>query len=84
MLNNILNLEGVTVLDKKQQKEINGGGKCRITTFTDGVRDDVGVIALLPDDAYSQEFYGNQACLREIANGADRCFYDCSHDGFGQ
>ena len=31
MLNNILNLDGVTVLDKKQQKEVNGGsGECRV------------------------------------------------------
>ncbi|MFK7806872.1 MAG: hypothetical protein AB8F74_03630 [Saprospiraceae bacterium] len=28
MLNNILSMEGVAVLDKKQQMSINGGGTC--------------------------------------------------------
>lgn len=85
MLNNILNLDGVTVLDKKQQKKVNGGrNTCKITTFKDGVRSEPQSIINLPSDSLSQEFYGNQACLGEIAAGADRCFYNCSHDGFDQ
>lgn len=30
MLNNILNLEGVSILNKMQQKTINGGGSCAV------------------------------------------------------
>ncbi|MDX8554959.1 hypothetical protein MK851_15190 [Tenacibaculum sp. 1B UA] len=32
MLENILNLEGLTVLEKKQQESVNGGGTCGYTT----------------------------------------------------
>lgn len=41
MLNNILNLDGVTVLNKKQQKLVNGGsddGCCVNVTYDDGYR----------------------------------------------
>ncbi|WP_439129952.1 hypothetical protein [Polaribacter sp.] len=87
MLNNILNLDGVTVLDKKQQKQVNGGmNSCKIVTFTNGVRSEPQRIWNLPSDGYSQEYYAQIACGQELSgdNPVDRCFYDCSHDGFGQ
>ena len=82
MLQNILNLEGVAVLDKKQQKTISGGEQiCRITHtylggnfynesyFTDG-------------DAGSDE--AEAFCVDMIVGGtADSCGYDCAYDGWG-
>ena len=36
MFNNILNLEGVTVLDKKQQGDVIGGDRIVYCRFSDG------------------------------------------------
>lgn len=82
MLSNILNLNGVTVLDKKQQKVIIGGGEfCTITTIdSNGGRhfDVISSNSVNPSDD------GNSFCVSQIDIGnASRCFYDCSHDGPG-
>ncbi|TXD50053.1 hypothetical protein [Polaribacter sp. IC073] len=79
MLNNILNLDGVTVLDKKQQKEVNGGGGCRLTTFTNGVRDTYLIMGMAEDEG-TQTAGAHNACGDLLNGGADRCFYDCTHD----
>lgn len=48
MVKNILNLEGVTVLTKQQQKMVNGGKKCQYMTdsagniFQDGLYENDG------------------------------------------
>lgn len=78
MLNNILNLEGVTVLDKKHQKQINGGGGCRITTISNGERETYLIMGL-PNDADSQTSAAHNACADLLGPGI-RCFYDCSYD----
>lgn len=85
MLNNILNLDGVTVLDKKQQKKVNGGmmGVCRLTTITNG-NSETSYIFGLSDSGDSQEAQGQNACGTLLSAGADRCFYNCSHDGMHQ
>lgn len=82
MLNNILNLEGATVLNKQQQKEINGGQDfCTITTIDSEGNRHFDVIAVISESP-SEE--GNDFCVGQITAGnAVRCFYDCSHDGPG-
>lgn len=79
MLNNILNLDGVTVLDKKHQKQVNGGGGCRLTTITNGARE-TSLIMGLPNNEDSQTDAAHNACGTLLNGGADRCFYDCSYD----
>lgn len=82
MLNNLLNLDGVTVLDKKQQKKINGGSEiCTITTIdSNGGRH----FDLIASNSENPSEDGNSFCVSQIeAGNASRCFYDCSHDGPG-
>ena len=82
MLNNILNLEGVTVLNKQQQKEINGGQTCRFT-----IKDAYGT-HVIEQPGFAEDTAGssqaNDACVSLIEAGAFRCFYDCEYDGFHQ
>ncbi|WP_458627510.1 hypothetical protein [Winogradskyella sp. PC D3.3] len=80
MLQNILNLEGVTVLGKKQLLKVNGGGHC-ILTLGNGQ-----TIALLTSaDDSSASDAANAECVNQIINeGARSCRYDCDHDGWGQ
>ena len=82
MLEKILNLEGVVSLTKTQQRNVNGGGYCKLTTFTNG-QSEVSFIFGLPDDPSSQTSSAENACGQLLSGGADRCFYDCSHDGPG-
>lgn len=84
MLNNILNLKGVSVLDKKQQYGIIGGDQeCRLTMIMD-----TGDTLVLHFDNYSNGEQGsseaNQNCLEALAGNATRCWYNCSHDGYEQ
>jgi len=58
MLDNILNLEGVSVLSKKQQKAINGKG-CGFTAT-----------AYLPNgDSYTYTFYDDNATKADVMDG---------------
>ncbi|EPR73024.1 hypothetical protein ADIWIN_1805 [Winogradskyella psychrotolerans RS-3] len=83
MLQNILNLEGVTVLGKTQQGAINGGGSCRLTTLTNNDSEEYIIMGgSVGETAESQTAAAQQACGQLLEN-ADRCFYDCSHDGPG-
>lgn len=81
MLQNILNLEGVTVLGKKEQGSINGGYTCIITTINSDGSSETGYIFGTSDDPNIQTTSAHNACGRELNGGASRCFYDCSHDG---
>lgn len=84
MLQNILNLDGVTVLNKKQQNSVNGGmmasdSDCKFTVISGGSRKsetfDVGVSGSGASSA------ANSWCVSIIESGdADRCFYDCEWD----
>jgi hypothetical protein len=84
MLKNFLNLNGVTVLNKEEQCNVNGGQTCRFTIimasgsrFT--VEGEVGV------EGPGGSAQANTVCVNHIQNHPeDRCFYDCEHDGFGQ
>ena len=85
MLNNILNLDGVTVLNKKQQGSVNGGQACLFTLIYHGG----GSRRVMTGDysegsAGSSEANSDCAALVSGNNDVGRCFYDCSHDGFGQ
>ncbi len=78
MLSNFLNLDGVTVLDKKQQNKVRGGYQLCIVTI-DGVSDKV-----LMEDGEAGSRGSNALCVAVIRSGnGGRCSYDCAYDGFG-
>lgn len=86
MLSSILNLEGVTVLTKKQQKSLKGGQTCRITlTFESGNVRTVDFNGFSEGESGSSE--ANDFCVNAILNPLltiDACAYDCSYDGYEQ
>ena len=87
MLNNILNLEGVTVLNKKQQNSINGsGGYCRLTIRHANGSTETGGGYFGGGSGSEISGNANAFCSSVVQNDPDisRCFYDCAHDGFGQ
>ncbi len=84
MIENILNLEGVTVLNKKQQGSISGGRQVCYLSLGNG-----GTVLLIlknrgaKDRGASDD--ANAACVNEILkHNAGSCSYDCEHDGIGQ
>ena len=87
MFNNILNLEGVSVLDKKQQGIINGGivdetHFCIFTmTLADGSTDKSYQFTDLAGSAQSTA--ANATCVDAVINVSvvSGCSYDCSWDG---
>ncbi len=82
MLQNILNLEGVTILDKKQKEAVSGGFSCVFTYISNNghrERERVGVPIIASGD--QQESFAQSRCSNAIGKGWSRCFYDCSHDG---
>lgn len=82
MLQNILNLEGVTVLGKKQQEAINGGQICSfILTDAQGMID-VQIIDNMPEGQAGSDL-ANQGCVYAViteGTGVHRCQYDCTFD----
>lgn len=84
MLNDILNLEGVSLLNKEEQGTIQGGlGGCVITVTGPG---STGGGVVITDDGEQAETAGaHAACAFELENNppGTRCFYDCSFDGPG-
>lgn len=83
MLNNILNLDGVTVLGKKQLESVNGGQTCKFT-----LNGSSGPLVVYID-GFSEGSTGsseaNGACGGVVGNsGITSCHYDCAYDGFGQ
>lgn len=84
MLNNILNLEGVAVLDKKQQVKVNGGGSCTMRYFDEnGNQIGGGYTWNNGNSSQADTLQAHQNCAWALNNGADRCFYDCDYDGIG-
>jgi len=86
MLKNILNLEGVAVLSKKQQQNIKGGDQCNLTIIRpNGDRETGWYVPGLSSNPQEQESAAQGVCGNFLSSGyASRCFYDCQHDGFGQ
>src|SRR5690606_12438283 len=85
MKRQILNLEGVTVLTKQQQKAVNGGQVCKITVkLTNGQVESNYFSGFSEGPQGSAD--ANATCVQVKATNSlvDRCFYDCAHDGFGQ
>ncbi|WP_420574362.1 hypothetical protein [Kordia sp.] len=79
MLKNILNLKGVTVLNKQQQYNLVGGSQtCRLTITMNGAT------FTMSFDNYSNGPQGsseaNQDCLSALAGNATRCWYNCEYD----
>ena len=86
MFNSILNLNGVTVLNKNQQLGIKAGllQECRLTfTYThDGT---THTQSGLYSDGAAGSAEANDDCVAGIMSGVvSSCSYDCSYDGFGQ
>lgn len=85
MLNNFLNLEGITLLNKNEQGNVNGGyvQECKFTVIDyDGTH--VRYI-----DGFSSGAKGSSEA-RDLCDETasmdmhTRCFYDCEYDGYGQ
>ncbi|WP_046755925.1 hypothetical protein [Kordia jejudonensis] len=87
MLKNILTLERVTILNKKQQQNVRGGGGyCRLTIiYSNGGREPGGGY-FLGDTGQDISNAASNFCSQTVQSepGVSRCFYDCEHDGFGQ
>jgi len=88
MLNNIMNLDGVTVLNKKQQSNVIGGTNCRFTVIgTEGGQLTRHVETYSsPIEGSGSSNWANDVCSHTVSTNSnvDRCFYDCDYDGFGQ
>ena len=69
MLQNILNLDGVTQLTKEQQSAIKGGDVCAFR-LNNGL-----IVIKESDDA-------NGECVEFVEATDLRCQYDCGSDGF--
>ena len=88
MLNNILNLKGITMLKKAEQRTISagrGGQTCRVSIrLTSGRGQSVLMEGFADGAAGSAE--ANDYCVRLLASDSSisSCGYDCAHDGFGQ
>lgn len=83
MLQNILNLEGVTVLGKKQLKSINGGQQSCSFILTN-LDDTIEVVTIdnMPDGQSGSDL-ANGACVDIVitqGNGVGRFQYDCTWD----
>ncbi len=72
MLNNILNIEGATILSKSEQRVIKGGDTCYLRVT---VGEESEIFMVSTNDA-------NADCVTIREAGADRCQYDCGFDGF--
>ncbi len=82
MLSNLKNMNGVTVLGKKEQREVRGGDKCYLyIDYEDGTYGGIVLYTSLENGSST----ANDRCVDlRLNGGASRCQYDCAHDGFGQ
>jgi len=83
MLKNILNFEGVTLLNKEEQKTVNGdkiNTGCRVLLGS-GAGGVINFIGATTGEQVSAA--ANTWCVNAIANGASSCRYDCFYDGQG-
>jgi len=85
MLNNILELEGVNVLNKKQQKIIKGGMQTCIIQLTND-EGNTSELSFTLSDGKKGSNEANSYCVNAVINDPtiSGCGYDCQHDGFGQ
>lgn len=83
MLKNILNFEGVTLLNKEEQKTVNGGKQtCRFKVTLNGETRTKFVSGFADGQAGSND--ANAGCVSVLANtAATSCSYDCAFDGMG-
>jgi hypothetical protein len=87
MLKNILNFEGVSLLSKGEQKNVNGGlaaptQTCRFTVTMNGQTRTTFIQGFADGQAGSSQ--ANSSCVSVLANtAATRCSYDCAFDGMG-
>lgn len=84
MLKNILNFEGVSLLSKGEQKNVNDGSTqtCRFTVTLNGESRTTFIYGFFDGQADSTE--ANNSCVSGLTNTeATRCSYDCAFDGMG-
>jgi hypothetical protein len=85
MKKSILGLEGVSTLNKRELKSINGGngGYCKlIITYPNG-SGEIGGGYFNGNTGKAISKAANDWCVAEIAsNPGMRCGYDCQHDGY--
>lgn len=84
MKKSILNLEGVQILSRNEQKSVNGGKTqtCRFTVTLNGETRTTFVQGFTDGSAGSTE--ANNACVSVLTNTqATRCSYDCAWDRMG-
>ena len=83
MLKNILNFEGVSLLSKGEQKNVNGGKQtCRFTVTMNGQTRTTFISGYADGQAGSNQ--ANAGCVAALANtAATSCSYDCAFDGMG-
>lgn len=87
MLQNILNLDGVAVLNKKQQRSVNGGNDvCHFTITTSDGGSHGGSGPVGGGSGNETSGNANDICVDAVINNSEitRCQYDCEHDGLGQ
>jgi len=92
MLQNILNLDGVTVLNKKQQKVVSGGlvqeTTCKFTLFGTENGQSTSYVGYesSPISGSGSSSWANDVCAHAVSTNSNvnRCFYDCDYDGYGQ
>ena len=85
MLNEILNLEGVAVLSKEQQKSVNGGvgSSCALIITNSSGYTEVYETMYYASTTRGISASANIACVEAIQDGAARCKYDCAYEGRG-
>jgi hypothetical protein len=83
MFQDLMNMEGVAVLSKKQQISIQGGGQCNLTVFDSNGNSEVWLHFTSAEDEQGQTNFAHQECAGHLNGGSSRCFYDCSYDGIG-
>lgn len=74
MLESILTLKGATVLDKKQQAQINGGLTCTLNFVW------AGQSMSHTSDNWPNEQTAADNCAALLSGGATSCGYSCSDD----
>ncbi len=87
MFKNIMNLEGVAVLTREQQKSISGqrGSYCRmVMTYANGSSEPGGGYFTGNTNSDISAAAGRECAKAMAEMGGTRCTYDCEYDGFGQ
>lgn len=87
MKKSILNLEGVQVLSRNEQKDVNGGkgSYCKMVMYYSNGSAEVGGGYFESSTWSGVSSAAGAECAKAMAEmGGTRCTYDCAYDGYGQ